>query len=312
MEANFTFLRPYWWLLLIPFSVFAWRLLQQKKLRHNAWAKVCSPELLPYVCQTKPQGQYYFVILCLLGSALCMIFSLAGPSWSFDRVPTFQTLQPRVIVLDLSNTMLEKDLLPNRLSRAKFKLHDLFKKHQPGQFGLVVYTGEPFVVSPLTEDSQTIDALLPMLSPDIMPVGGNKLDSALTEAQLLIEKAGFLDGHVLVLTAKSPTNVEIDAARRLHAKGIHVSILPILPESQSHNALFERFAAAGGGELLTYRSAPVDIETWLKKTQMHSKFQENNQNEVLIPRDQGRYFILGSLLLLLPVFRRNGLQRVIL
>lgn len=312
MSSNFVLIRPYWLLLLIPLTIFAYLLFRRKATTSSSWNQICSPNLLPYLIHNKPEYKHYFAISLLLGSALCMIISLSGPSWSLHEVPTYQPIQPRVLLLDMSNNMLDTDLLPNRLARAKFKLHDLLTKKEIGQFGLIVYTGEPFIVSPLTDDSQTIDALLPMLTPDIMPVNGNRLDNALIEASQIILQAGYKEGNLLVLTGKLPTTNEINKAGQLNAQGIHSSILPILSKAQSNNQLFSRFAKAGGGQVLPYSNAPTDIESWINSTQTKQNFHDNDHKDIQIRQDQGRIFILPAILMLLPVFRRNWLQRIAL
>jgi Ca-activated chloride channel family protein len=312
MLNEFHLIRPYWLLALLPVIGFAWTALRQRAFS-SAWDEVCDPHLLPYLIQTKASGKRQWSWFLLLASVVFIIISLCGPSWSRFPVPTYQAIQPRVLILDMSDSMLAKDVQPDRLSRAKFKLHDLLmRRREGGQYGLVVYTGEPFVASPLTDDSQTIDALLPMLSPDVMPVAGHRLDSAMNEAASLLSQAGFLQGHLLVLTARAPTTEDIDAAKALDDKGIHVSIMPVLSQQSALNPLFLRLAQAGGGHLIPMTDTNDDLKRWLSVSQTHKVFNTDLDNEVPVWRDQGRYFIIPALLCLLPVFRRGWLQRVAL
>ncbi len=310
MFSEFHLIRPYWLLALVPLAVFAYKAFT-KSATLSAWTEVCDVHLLPYLIQTKAQHKRQLSALLLLLSALFMIISLSGPSWSRYPVPTYQPIQPRVLVLDMSETMLEKDLHPDRLTRAKFKLHDLLaRRNEAGQFGLVVYTGEPFVASPLTDDSQTIDALLPMLLPDTMPVEGHRLDSALNEAANLFTQAGFKQGHILVLTARAPSQEDIDAAKVLDGRGIHVSIMPVLKKEQAQNPMFERLASAGGGTVVSMTDTSSDLNQWLHASRTQQTFTTDINNEIPVWRDQGRLFIIPALILLLPVFRRGWLQRI--
>lgn len=309
MFSELHLIRPFWLLALLPLLVLAWQTLK-KQGGANAWAQVCDPHLLPYLIKQKSQVTRQSSLMMLLLSALFMIIGLSGPSWSRYPTPTYQPVQPRVLLLDMSEAMLEDDLQPSRLNRAKFKLHDLFGQRYAGQFGLVVYTGEPFVVSPLTDDSQTIDALLSMLTPDIMPIGGNRLDTALKEAAKLITQAGFNDGNILVMTSRAPTPSAVDVAKLLKSDGINVSVMPILGHEKSLNPLFERLALAGGGELISLTDTSDDLNQWLKATQSHRHYSADAEHEVPVWRDQGRLFILPALLFFLPVFRRGWLERV--
>jgi len=306
--TEFHFIRPFWLLALLPLLLVAWRLLRQIPLL-DAWSEVCDPHLLPYLMQMNGRSKRTLSVLLLLSSAACMVMGLAGPTWSRLPVPTYQTIQPRVVVLDLSDSMLMNDLLPNRISRAKFKLHDLFQYQHAGQFGLVVYTGEPFVVSPLTDDAQTIDALLTSLTPDIMPVKGNRLDYALEQAKKLITQAGFVQGDVLVLTAEVPSVKAVTIAKTLAKEGIYTSVMPILG-NQSSGLLFQPLANSGHGKLISFSDTSSDLKQWLAATKLHQTFGTHSQDDIPMWRDEGRWFLIPSLLFMLPVFRRGWLQRM--
>jgi Ca-activated chloride channel family protein len=237
-----------------------------------------------------------------------MIISMAGPCWIKLPVVTYKSIQPKVLVLDMSKAMMATDLTPNRLARAKFKLHDLFTHKEAGQFGLVVFTSEPFVVSPLTDDGQTISALLSSLNPEVMPVSGQNLADALNEASGLIHQAGFKQGQLLILTADSPSAAASNQAKKLAETGILSSIMPIRADSNL-NPLFKKFAEAGQGQLVKYSADSKDIETWLQSGSQDD-YVMNKDDEIPLWRDEGRWFLIPALLLLLPLFQRGRLQRM--
>jgi Ca-activated chloride channel family protein len=309
MIADFHFLRPCWFLSLLPLLGIALALWRKKPQLH-AWSAVCDPHLLAHLLQKKGQGQRISSILCLILSMLFMIISIAGPVWYKLPVSIYKPIQPRVLVLDMSDSMMDDDLTPNRLSRAKFKLRDLFERKDIGQFGLVAFTDEPFVVSPLTDDGQTIASLLPSLTPEIMPVTGQNLGSALTEASLLIKQAGYGYGQILVLTADSPSPEAIALVKKLAATGIYSSIMPVIADKKL-NPLFQRFAASGGGYLLEYTSDSSNLDKWIDAN-AQQQFALSKDEDIPLWRDEGRWFLIPALLLFLPVFRRGWLQRIII
>lgn len=308
MITAFHFLRPWWLLCFLPVLGLIGLLWQQKPLL-QAWGAVCDSHLLAELMQTNGNSKRKMALSFLLGSALFLCISLAGPTWSRFPVPTYQHIQPRVIVLDMSEAMLATDLLPNRLTRARFKLHDLYTRKDIGQFGLVVYSGEPFVASPLTDDGKTIDELLSSLTPDIMPVEGQHLDTALKQALDLIHQAGFNQGQVLVLTAETPSVEAIATAKELATDHIQTSIMPVARDASS-SGLFQQFANAGQGLVIPFSDTASDLDTWLSKTRSNQQFSINADNEIPQWRDQGRWFLIPALLLLSPVFRRGWLQRI--
>lgn len=80
------------------------------------------------------------------------------------EIPNLAPENPVMILLNLSTDMAEKDLTPSRLARAKFEISDLLKMIPSAQSGLIVYSDEPFLISPLTDDARLLDNLLPRLT----------------------------------------------------------------------------------------------------------------------------------------------------
>ena len=103
------------------------------------------------------------------------IFTLMGPAWTYWHVPVYQKHSARVIALDVSPSMNATDLKPSRLVRAKYKEIDLLKKIKQGDTGMVVFSGLPFVVSPLTHDTNTISSMLSNIDSNVVPVAGYNL-----------------------------------------------------------------------------------------------------------------------------------------
>lgn len=309
MLHDFHFLRPWWLLLLIPIIFLSYHLSKQKPAL-QAWRHICDPQLLTYLLKTNAKPQQPWALYLLISSCLLMVIALAGPTWLRRPVPIYQAIKPHVMILDLSEDMLQHDLLPTRLARAKFKIHDVLQQTGIGQFGLIVYTSEPFVVSPLTNDGQTIAALLPALAPNLMPVQGNRLDLALKEVSPLLSSAGANHGEVLVLTGKIPTHDSIEAAIQLADKGIYVSVIPMLVDPMA-NALFKPLARAGHGHVISFSHTNQDIKRWLSNTHTSATYQTNTQEEIPLWYDEGRWFLLAALILLMPIFRRGWLQRLI-
>lgn len=303
----FHLLRPWWLLALLPL-IFLIYSLWRKRPQIEAWAAICDKHLLDHLLQSKEPSKRGSALFFLFMSALSMIIALCGPSWSRLPVPTYKQIQPRVLVLDMSDAMLARDLSPDRLTRAKFKLHDLFQHRDGGQFALVVYTGEPFVVSPLTDDAQTIDSFLSALTPDIMPVDGAKLDDALEQAGQLISQGHFSKGQILVLTSETPNESALAMAKSLANKHIFTSIMPIRAEDNA-NVLFQKLADAGQGQLLNMTNTE-ELDKWLSFTSNNNQYRLSQHDDIPLWRDEGRWFILPALIFLFPVFRRRWLQRL--
>ena len=57
-------------------------------------------------------------------------------------VPVLKKNLAKVLVLDVSHSMLAEDLRPNRIERAKFKLRDLLNRIDEGETALIAYAGD--------------------------------------------------------------------------------------------------------------------------------------------------------------------------
>lgn len=302
MMTSIHFLRPYWLVGFLPLYLVLLYVVKKPTARKKL-EEICDKHLLPYLVQTFDQRKRH-LWLCPTICLSFMLFGLSGPAFVQLPVPVFKSQQTRVIVSDFSDNMLAEDITPSRLQRAKFKLHDLFQqKEHVGQFGLIVFSGEAFVAAPLTEDTHTIDTLLETLAPDMMPVSGNHLESALLEAAQCIQQAGRMNGSVLVITAETPTPEAIKTAEKLAKNHISVSILPLLP-LQKLNHTFKIFADAGKGQVYPFTETSDDIVSWEKKTRQ-TAYATASEDQFPRWRDDGRWFLIPSLISLLPLFRKN-------
>src|SRR5699024_9332875 len=100
----------------------------------------------------------------------------------------------------LSLSMHAQDIRPSRLQRARFKLQDLLDRRREGLTGLVAYSGDAHVVTPLTDDTATIANLLPALNPDLMPLYGSNPAAGVRLAIELLANGGATTGRILLVT----------------------------------------------------------------------------------------------------------------
>lgn len=135
----------------------------------SAWESVCDRKLLDFLLVRGSSRQRSLTAGLLLAGMLGAIVALAGPSWQKREIPVFTPENPVMFLLNLSSDMDETDVTPNRLARAKYAVSDLLKTLSGTESGLVVYTNEPFLISPLSEDGRVIDNLLRAVTPDIVP-----------------------------------------------------------------------------------------------------------------------------------------------
>ena len=184
-------------------------------------------QLLPLLLDDQQTHRSKAPVWLLSAGWLLAVLALADPTWEQKPQPLLQTSTSRVIVLDLSRSMLVPDLKPSRLVRARFKVEDILAHDPEGQTGLVVFAGDAFTVSPLTRDADTIRAQLKALHPSIMPSQGSRADLGLLKAHELLQQAGIRTGQVILIADGVEGDRAVAAAARLHKSGYDVSVLGV-------------------------------------------------------------------------------------
>jgi Ca-activated chloride channel family protein len=166
----------------------------------TAWDKAIDKNLLPYLLDRSKNASQRTPLILLFAVWALSILALAGPVWEQLPQPVQKREDALVIVFDLSLSMFAPDHSPNRLDLAKRKLRDILALREEGQTALVVYAGDAHTVTPLTDDVVTIEALVPSLSPNIMPLFGSKPVEAIELAIGLLDGTDASRGKVLLMT----------------------------------------------------------------------------------------------------------------
>ncbi|MGI9202527.1 MAG: VWA domain-containing protein [Woeseiaceae bacterium] len=284
MPAEFHWLRPEW-LWALPFIAALSFVLARRRLAPGSWQHVVDPALVPYVLSSiQAKGLGYRWWLVLFGGVIATL-SLAGPSWNRVEQPVFRSEQSIVIALDLSRSMDAQDLTPSRLTRARLKILDILERRSAGQTALVVYSSNAFTVTPLTNDADTVAALVNSLSTDIMPSRGSYPLAAINKGRQLLEQAGVGLGEVLLITDGGTSPAAERAASDLQDAGYTLSILGVgttdgapipragggfvtdrsgniaVPRLESNG--LRQLSAAGGGRYAVMTADDTDIDALL-------------------------------------------------
>jgi Ca-activated chloride channel family protein len=196
---QFQFLRPIWLLALIP-ALICFLAMWRINSVVTAWDKAIDKSLLPYLLDRSKNAAQRTPLFILLGAWTLAVVSMAGPVWEKLPQPVQKREDALVIVLDLSLSMFAPDHEPSRLDLAKRKLRDILSLREEGQTALVVYAGDAHTVTPLTDDVVTIAALVPSLSPNIMPLFGSNPMLAIDAAIKLLDDVEANRGKILLMT----------------------------------------------------------------------------------------------------------------
>ena len=151
MLENIEFANPklLWLLLLVPLAI-AWYVLRHKKQE----ASVSFSDTSGFVKLPKSWRAYMRHLLFALKMAALalLIVALARPQSSSTNSTSNIEGIDIVMAMDVSGSMLARDLKPDRLTAAKRVASDFVKDRPGDRMGLVIFSGESFTQVPLTTD----------------------------------------------------------------------------------------------------------------------------------------------------------------
>jgi Ca-activated chloride channel family protein len=249
------FLRPFWLLLLVLLPLLP-ALVRQAHQSESGWSRIIPAALLKPLVRPggATQSHSRFTAVPLILTWTVMSLALAGPAWREAPTPLQQQNDSLVIALNLSLSMLATDVSPDRLTLAKRKIRDLLEERQGSFTGLVAYAGDAHVVTPLTDDSRTMEGLLSSLEPIIMPVTGNRADLAVARARELLDQGARGKGRILLITDDIRAKHRYDIRSQLEGSPYPLSAIVVGTEAGGPIPLADRGFIRENGEIVTVRA----------------------------------------------------------
>lgn len=332
MLTQFHWLRPFWLLALIPAILLGIALWRQKRSAHQ-WQHVIAPELLPFLIDGETTRTQRWHIWAVIVAWIIAVLALAGPAWEKRPMPVQKNENALVLILDLSPSMLSEDIKPSRLVRARLKIADILRERKDGLTALIVYAGEAHVVTPLTDDTATINSLLTSLHPSIMPLPGSNTEAAVELALRLLQDAGLPRGDLLLITDGVVSDAQTAIKRQL-TSNFRLSILGIGSDSpapipgssggfvrdssraivttQLNSSELRSLAQQSGGRYSDLTHDNRDIDALLSVPASLNDEHRKVDREFDSWHDKGHWLVLLLLPIVLFCFRRGVLPVLLL
>jgi len=115
-------------------------------------------------------------------AAVFLILALARPQWGARLETVTRRGIDVVVAVDTSSSMLAEDVAPNRLAQARAAVLSLIDLLEGDRIGLVAFSGTAYVACPLTLDYGAAAMFVDVLDPDLLPIPGTAVASALRAA----------------------------------------------------------------------------------------------------------------------------------
>lgn len=215
-----------WALLLLPLAIILY--ISYLQWRRARLRRLGDPALTRNLLAGRISGRSTtkFVLLCL-----ALFFTILGLANLQQGAQTEKAQRKGVDVLfalDVSKSMLAKDIQPDRLTRAKQLISRMMDKMTNDRVGLVVFAGKAYLQVPLTIDYSAARMLLETVNPELIPTQGTVLSEAITLAdQSFSEKEKKYKTIVLISDGEDHDEKALDAARKAAEQGAIIHAIGI-------------------------------------------------------------------------------------
>ncbi|WP_243473591.1 vWA domain-containing protein [Winogradskyella sp. MH6] len=331
MFENIEFLNKelFWFLLLLPIAI-AWYMFKHNK--QSAELKISTVQGFKTTSSFWSRFRHVLFVLRMLALAL-LITALARPRTVDVSTKTKTTKGIDIVMaIDVSASMLAKDLRPNRLEALKEVAADFIDGRPNDRIGLVEYAGEAYTKTPITTDKSIVQRSLRDIKYNTIIEGGtaigmglatsvNRLKDSRAKSKVIIlltdgvNNSGFID-------PKIASELAVEYGIKVYTIGLGTNGMALSPVSINPNGTFrygrqqveidetllKEIADATGGQYFRATNNKKLAEIYkeinkLEKTEIEEK-KYYNYDEKYRP-----LVLLAGLFLLIEIILRNTIFR---
>jgi len=270
LEGIDFFNKQWFWLLLVIPIIIGWYILKNSQQT----AELKMPNLKGFEVTTTwlPTFRHVLFVLRIIALGL-LITALARPQTVDVSTKTKTTRGIDIVIaIDVSASMLAKDLKPNRLEALKNVAGDFIKGRPNDRIGLVEYAGESYTKTPITSDKSIVLKSLQEIKYNTIIEGGTAIGMGLATSVNRLKNSKAKSKVIILLTDGVNNSGFIDPSTAselaveygiktytigLGTNGMALSPIGILPNNEFQygrvqvtidEALLKEIAKATGGK----------------------------------------------------------------
>ena len=253
--------KPFFWLLtLLPLAI-VWYIFKQNK--QTAELKISSLKGFKVTKSWLPKLKHLLFALRLIALAF-LITALARPRTVDVSTKTKTTRGIDIVMaIDLSASMLAKDLKPNRLEALKTVAADFIKGRPNDRIGIVEYAGESYTKTPITSDKAIVLRSLKDVKYNSIIEGGTAIGMGLATSVNRLKDSKAKSKVIILLTdgvnnsgsinPKIASELAVEFGIKTYTVGIGTNGMALSPIDIMSNGQFR------------YGRVPVEIDEKLLK-----------------------------------------------
>ncbi|MFC1808486.1 VWA domain-containing protein [Candidatus Omnitrophota bacterium] len=217
-ENSYMLLNIFWFILIaVVFFIIITRrnrILAEAFVQRDLWKEVLGS-------LNSRQRRIKAVLICV--AIIFILLAISRPQLGFQWEETKRYGRNVIFAVDVSRSMLAKDIKPNRLERAKLAITDLVAKLPGDRIGLIAFSGTAFTQAPLTLDYDGFMLALKDLDIDSIPRGGTSLSAAIKEAIRVYEIDASKDRTLIIISdGEEHEGDSIKIAKEAKKRGIEI------------------------------------------------------------------------------------------
>lgn len=164
----------------------------------------------------------------ILGALALVILALADPQVGTRIEEVKREGIDLVIAVDVSNSMLARDIAPSRLEKAKHEVRGMLDRLEGDRVALVAFAGKAVVECPLTLDYGAAEIFLDVLEPGLISLPGTSLTDAIRTSLSAFQEDSRAGKAILLITDGEDHGRDVSSAIKeaaekgvvIHAVGI--------------------------------------------------------------------------------------------
>lgn len=219
----------YLWLIIPFLALSIWAFWNRRNSIRNFFSK----SILSKISVLSNPYRYIVRDVLIIASIALIVVSLARPrilgnNKEIDMDKGVKT----IFCLDISNSMLSKDVAPSRLELAKSAIKRIIEKRSNDHIGIVVFAGSAYTLLPLSSDLSSALDFLSSIQPNMISDQGTNISSAIEIAMNSLSKDKEASKQIVVITdGEDQIGDASIIASKAKEEGIIVNVIGIGSES---------------------------------------------------------------------------------
>ncbi len=198
-----------------------------QKTKKRRLEKLTSEKLISKLVPSWSSKQQIFKFGFYMLALTFLFLGFARPQWGSEKRKSNSTGIDILIALDVSKSMLARDVRPNRLERVKLSISNQLEKVAGDRLGLIAFSGSAFLYCPLTLDHQAFSKTLNNLEIGIIKNQGTDLAQPIEEALYSFSKIDTDRFLVLISDGEDLEGEGLKKAKEAAKKGIKIYTIGI-------------------------------------------------------------------------------------